>query len=237
MCLGIGWGYNVTSNPILTIKATTSGGAGGNVGIGTTSPNKMLEVFNGTPTSINIITGGSSGAVGFGTINGNVGLIQAYNSTAAGAGANLCIQPSGNVGIGTASPGYTLDINGDCNLSAGHAYRVNGTPIGAGGVTTQTAPARALGTVYQNTTGKAMMITVGANVGTGATGTGGITAFTDSSNPPATEVSQNLIPSASNGTGTAALSFWVLNNNYYKVSTGGSGTLPTVTLSVWTEWY
>lgn len=38
LSFGVGWGYNPTLNPILTIKATNSGAAGGSVGIGTTNP-------------------------------------------------------------------------------------------------------------------------------------------------------------------------------------------------------
>src|ERR1019366_7688139 len=33
------------------------------------------------------------------------------------------------IGIGTASPGYPLDVNGDINISASSAYRINGVPI------------------------------------------------------------------------------------------------------------
>ena len=39
-------------------------------------------------------------------------------------------QGSGNVGIGTASPGYALDVNGDVNVASGKCFRVDGVCIG-----------------------------------------------------------------------------------------------------------
>ena len=39
-------------------------------------------------------------------------------------------QGSGNVGVGTASPGYALDVNGDVNVASGNCFRVDGVCIG-----------------------------------------------------------------------------------------------------------
>ncbi len=36
---------------------------------------------------------------------------------------------NGNAGIGTSSPGYTLDVAGDTNISSGSSYRINGVAI------------------------------------------------------------------------------------------------------------
>lgn len=86
---------------------------------------------------------------------------------------------------------------------------------------------RALGTIYRNTTGKTMMVTVTAYA---AGATGQWTAFTDSSTPPTTEVCLGNATVISEG---FPITFMVLNNNYYKVSvTGGSATLVD-----WVEWY
>jgi len=40
------------------------------------------------------------------------------------------IRQTGNVGVDNPSPQYRLDINGNCNLSSGNTYRINGVPIG-----------------------------------------------------------------------------------------------------------
>lgn len=46
-------------------------------------------------------------------------------------GSQLVVQQgSGKVGVGTASPAYALDVNGDVNVASGKCFRVNGTCIG-----------------------------------------------------------------------------------------------------------
>ena len=96
------------------------------------------------------------------------------------------------------------------------------------GPTTQSdiTSSRALGTVYQNTTGKAMFV----NVVTTPSGATNVTAYTDASNPPTTVVFTQI------GAGTGYVQtahFVVLPNNYYKVAwSAGSPTLQK-----WIEWY
>ena len=86
---------------------------------------------------------------------------------------------------------------------------------------------RSLNTVYQNTSGNTIFVTV--SVGNGGSGVGTTTVLTDSSSTPTTVVSQNRNPPAATG-GTIPVSFMVLNNNYYEVSTDSSP------LVAWTEW-
>ena len=45
----------------------------------------------------------------------------------------LTIDTSGKVGIGTTSPGYMLDVNGDINMSTGSSFRINGVAQTFGG--------------------------------------------------------------------------------------------------------
>lgn len=83
---------------------------------------------------------------------------------------------------------------------------------------------RSAGTAYQNTTGKTMFVTVTSTGNTGNT----FEAFTDSSNPPTTSVAKGSIAANS---AIASITFIVLNNNYYKITTVGAN------LTIWTEWY
>lgn len=59
------------------------------------------------------------------------------------------ITGTGNVGIGTANPGYRLDVSGDVNISG--TYRVNGVPIVTGAQTPWTSDIDAAGFRLNNT--------------------------------------------------------------------------------------
>ncbi|MBF0479458.1 MAG: hypothetical protein HQL26_08240 [Candidatus Omnitrophica bacterium] len=114
--------------------------AGGNVGIGTTSPAQKLQVGDSKNTSSNIIritnagtsnvpelisyfasgsrewvsgAGGGAGKyiIGVGPAN--------YTQAGVMASAKLTIDEKGNVGIGTTVPSATLDINGGINTPIG----------------------------------------------------------------------------------------------------------------------
>lgn len=96
-----------------------------------------------------------------------------------------------------------------------------------GGISTQTdvKASRAVnGTVYQNTSGKLMFVSVTVN----NTAAYSLTGYSDSNAAPA------LIVSAIYQTTTAvndSIDFFVLPNNYYKVVATG-----TPTIASWVEW-
>ena len=105
--------------------------ASGNVGIGTTTISAGLQVTknsfyfeteSGTPMIL-----GYNGRVGIGTSNIPTGLLSIENTGSdasfyvedqSGDTTPFVIDASGNVGIGTASPSYALDVAGQVNITA-----------------------------------------------------------------------------------------------------------------------
>ena len=103
-----------------------------NVGIGTTSPARPLEVTGSGDTLVRI-TGGSANAKGIEFYKGSGTATQLYNVSDdlrifTNAAERMRINSSGQVGIGTSSPSTLLHING-----SGDAIRVESTNAGAGG--------------------------------------------------------------------------------------------------------
>jgi len=228
---GANWGGSIQVIQGSLVANLLLNGNGGNVGINNQAPKVALDT-NGTIRAM----GSQSASGGTGveiSHDGSNGYIQSLTRPTPGwkgltynaASHNFSI---GNVGINKASPGYPLDITGDCNISG--TYRVNGVPLsgGGGGITTQNvvSASRALGTIYQNTSGKPMMVAVTAIAANG----GSLIGVTDSASSPTT-----VVISAQNASATGmniAVSFWVLPGNYYKVYTAtGTATSP-----IWTEW-
>src|SRR3989344_7748178 len=84
----------------------------GGVGIGTTTPNNILDVYSATKSAIGF--SGASGSTYKWTIGQDVsdaGKFKISSSTALGTSDRFVIDGNGNVGIGTASPGAVFDLN------------------------------------------------------------------------------------------------------------------------------
>ena len=119
--------YNVASgtagNPITFIERMRIDSSG-NVGIGTSSPSSELDVSSPDTTTIEINAGDANlSRLFFGdTTNFAIGYINYdHTSDSMRIGVNnaerMRIDSSGNVGIGTTSPGAKLDVNGTGNFT------------------------------------------------------------------------------------------------------------------------
>lgn len=108
------------------------------VGIGTTSPTDSLQVeksTSGVATIGTIFSGGqfteiragnTGSSFGFSnTGNFNIGTITSLNQNSL-TNSIMTFTPSGNVGIGSASPSYKLDVNGNINVANTSAYLYDG---------------------------------------------------------------------------------------------------------------
>jgi len=129
---------------------TTSSGA---------SINSLRIVALDTSSTASIIKTGFS-VESTGTWNGTSAINRALYATATGGTSNYAaIFDQGNVGIGTSSPGSTLDVKGTLRLSGSTSGYVGFAPAAAAGSATYTLPSAAPsvnGQALTSTTGGAM---------------------------------------------------------------------------------
>lgn len=108
---GLTIGYGGAGSP--------SGGAiiGGNVGIGTVSPDARLAVTNTAAGTAGLVVHGQSGDTWFPYTDGKNYI----------RGTTIIADGAGNVGIGTAGPAYKLDVAGSVRSSSGGFVFPDGT--------------------------------------------------------------------------------------------------------------
>jgi hypothetical protein len=123
---------------------------GGNVGIGITSPAQQLDVDGVIQTNSYLFLTTPNSSIGAGTTNS--AWLEANTGTAFNVRVNgsdrLIVSSSGNVGIGTTSPGFKLQVNGTVGIGqftngtatidayGGNAYYgCDGTQIAINGAT------------------------------------------------------------------------------------------------------
>ena len=126
----IGIGSNAPSNSLYILSS-------GNVGIGTTAPGAKLEVAGqikitgGSPGSGKVLTSDSSGLATWQAITGTLpsgssGQTLRHNGTEWVANS-LLYNNGTNVGIGTTTPGATLDVQGAAQFGTGNVNLIDST--------------------------------------------------------------------------------------------------------------
>jgi hypothetical protein len=121
---------NTTTDNILLVRGNSGSTIGlavkgsGNVGIGTTNPQRTLSIANGGSTVEIDAAGGTSGPIYF-NYNRNTSTYLtpeywalAHKFMVNGGTEAMCITSGGNVGIGTTSPSYKLQVGDLANTSA-----------------------------------------------------------------------------------------------------------------------
>jgi hypothetical protein len=233
------------SDNVTKADARLSITSGGNVGIGTTSPNSRLEI-GGT-------TGSYNSGIGFAPTGTGARIYRTYISNDGGfnfddatAGATrIKISSTGNVGIGTTSPTGKLEVAGNIYASPGDTYdlgtnssgnRFNWGYFGSGvssgtsaqGLTLKTAADWPI--IFTTNNVEKMRILSNGNVGIGTTAPGAKLDVNSNISTSSTDVIK--LTQATNGANKAAASLGLSIQNggeatnaadlWFTTATGGS---------------
>jgi hypothetical protein len=217
-----------------TISGDTVYHAVGPVGIGTASPDERLTMYynsyigweySGTNSIVAHKIGKSSSGAGpleFVTTHnpGPAGKVFTFRS---GAGEIMSMLHNGEVGIGTDSPAYKLDVNGDVNATTYYGDGSNLTGISG----TADADWTINGDTVYHEIGP-------VGIGT-TTPTAPLTIQTISGNEiffPSTGTNADISAAASLNVGTSTgLSLNLMNNSQYRLSVNGAGDVGIGTIS------
>lgn len=105
----------------------------GNVGIGTTSPNRKLQINSGGLWEVlRLDSSGVQSVMEFVDTTGTVISGSSYGDYFVKTNdlyRLYILRATGNVGIGLTNPSYKLDIAGDLNISTGSVFRIGGTAV------------------------------------------------------------------------------------------------------------
>lgn len=204
-------GYNISgglSSQFLTANGSYDGSTGSGNVVLATSPTLVTPIL-GTPTSVTL--NNTSDVIGI--VKMTLGSDASYDMYYRNSSGNLT-----RLANGTTGQVLTATTSNAPSWAAASGGGFGGQHVVTG--------SRALTTIYQNTTGKTMFVAVSVSVGTSVN----VIGYTDSSATPTTVVAESYIGNAATPWGNVY--FMVLNNNYYEVVPGGSGTL-----QYWVEWY
>jgi Peptidase_G2, IMC autoproteolytic cleavage domain len=214
-----------------TLNAAGLAYFGANVGIGTTNPTSKLHLRSDTDSATSFLTldtgvhGGSTFTVGGTANNESTFDLAVYRagSYASRFGVNnfgtVYFQPGGgNVGIGTTTPVYKLDVSGEINATG---LRINGTPVGGGGGASQWTTSGT--SIYYNS----------GNVGIGTSTPSSLLHLRSSSNTylqvGAPMASQSSISLSDDTNGQDIILYRPENTRDFSIWTAGAARVVTVT--------
>ena len=225
-----------TTGTLASTTINNSGTTSSNIITATTSGSipaltcSSIQPIN-TASSINILTT-STGDINIGG-SGNIYLNKNGNyalktkTTTASNYAQIDFKSSNSTNdydTQIVSAGGTAGTDGLGTLILkGDIIRLNGQVAFSDFIKTQTIGSKSLNTTYQNLKTSPIFISISATNGSPSV----LTAKTDSSTPPTTQVAYTTLY---NNVGQTIF-FIVLPNNYYRVETSAGGTL-----QLWTEW-